>query len=140
MDTRLTRIAGLMLGLSLLGSGAAAASAHSVLGAVPVQTNVAAPGTGAGLDAAPYQFATLQTLAQAEDPACALEGPDAANEVEDPNDTDNIHDENGADDAAEGDTGVDSPADEAAEDAAGNPNDTDSLQCGDQNGADNAGQ
>lgn len=140
MDTRLTKIAGLMLGLSLLGSGAAAASAQSVLGAVPIQTGAAAPGTGAGPDAAPYRLAALQTLAQAEDPACALEPPDATGEAEDPNDSDNVQDENGADDAAEGDTGADNPADEAAEGAAENPNDTDSLQCGDQNGADNAAQ
>jgi hypothetical protein len=128
MDTRLTRVAGLMLGLSLLGSGAAAASAQSVVGAVPLQSSVAVPGTGAGLDAAPYQLAALQTLAQAQDPTCEAEGSDAATAAEDPNDADNIQDQNGADDAAEGDTGAE------------NPNDTDSLQCGDQNETDGSAQ
>lgn len=138
MGTRLTRIAGLMLGLSLLGGGAAAASAHSVAGAAPAYTSAAAPGTGSGVDAGMlFQLGALPTLSQAEDPACALESSDAA---EDPNDTDTIQDENGADDAAEGDTNADSPADEAAEDAAENPNDTDSLQCGDQSGNDGAAQ
>ena len=139
MRTRLTRIAALMLGVSLLGGGAAA-SAHAVSAAAPAYTSVAAPGAGASLDGnALFQLGAMQTLSQAEDPACALEGPDAA-EAEDPNDIDNIQDENGADDAAEGDTDADSPADEAAEDAAENANDTDSLQCGDQVGNDGAGQ
>jgi hypothetical protein len=121
-----------MLGLSLLGSGAAVASAHGVPGAAPVSISVAAPGTGSGIDAGlSFELAPL-TQAQAEDPACALEPPDAAEEAENPNDTDNAQDEHEADDVAEGDTDADSPGDEAAEEAAERANDTDSLQCGDQ--------
>lgn len=138
MGTGLTRVAGLMLGLSLLGSGAAVASAHGAAGAASAITSVAAPETGSGVAAGlPFQLAP-QAQAQAEDPACALEPPDAAEEAEDANDTDNVQDEHGADDAAEGDTDADSPADEAAEEAAENANDTDSLQCGDQNENDDA--
>ena len=90
-----------MLGLSLLGSGSAVARAHDVSGATPAYTSVVAPGTGSGIDAGvPFPLAALPTQAQAEDPACALEPPDAAE----------------------------------------NANDTDSLQCGDQNGNDDAAQ
>mgnify|MGYP000088296324 CR=1 FL=1 len=139
MGTRLTRIAGLMLGLTLLSGGAAATSAHAVSGTVPAYPSIAAP--GAGIDGStPFQLAAPSTLAQAEDPACALEGPDAGETAEGPHDTDNIQDENGADDAAEGDTDADSPVDEAAEDASENANDTDLLQCGDQVENDGAGQ
>lgn len=132
MDTRRIGIAGLMLGLSLLGGGATAAGAHAATNVMPASTSIAAPGTGALLDGnSLFQIGAMQTLSQAEDPACAAESADAA-EAEDPNDVDNVQDENGADDAAEGDTDADSPADEAAEDARENPDDMDSLQCGDQ--------
>ncbi len=136
MHTRLTRVAGLMLGLSLLGGGVAATSAHGGAAAPPAYTGVTAPGTGAGFDAGKlFRSGAQQILAQAQDPACALESADAA---EDPNDGDSVQDVNGAGDVAEGDTGADSPEDKAAENAAENANDTDSLQCGDQNESDAA--
>src|SRR5947207_182798 len=122
MRTRLTTLAGLLLGMGLMSSGPALASAHSVMGAVPAVSTAGSASTGSGVGASlMFHLGALPMQAQATDP-CAQDAPDANS-----SDTDNIQDQNGADDAAEGDTGTD-------QQDAQNPSDTDNLQCGDQTG------
>jgi hypothetical protein len=77
MRTRLLGIAGLALGLTTLGGGVAAVSAHGST-AVPLSASVSTSHlVGAGLSAPLYQLAPSTT----QDPACAAQDqnqPDAA--------------------------------------------------------------
>jgi hypothetical protein len=127
-----TGVAGLMLGLSLISSGAAVASAqtNSMATLPPVGTTEQGIGTALDLGSL-FHFVAPVAQSQSTDTACAADQPDAAG---DQSDTDSVQDENGADDAVEGDTGTDNQAEDANED----PADTDNLQCGDQSGTDNA--
>ncbi len=75
MRTRLLGIAGLALGLTVLGGGAAA-SAHGGT-AVPLSASVSTTRlVGAGLSAPLYQ------LSAAQDPACATQGQDQTGATE----------------------------------------------------------
>jgi hypothetical protein len=121
-------IAGLTLGLILLGGGMAVTGAHRAAAASPTYGDAVAQGMGAGLDAGmPFRLAVAQIQPQSQDPACASQPPDAA---ENPNDADSAQDQSTAND-------TDNIQDQStANDGTENPSDTDTLQCGDQTGTD----
>jgi hypothetical protein len=137
MGTRLLRILGLALGLSILGGGTYAASAHAA--SAPSRTVTAAPSHGWGVAfAGGNVFRTSVNQAQTQDPACANQPADP-NETaaEDPNDTDNIQDQSTANDATENPNDTDSVQDQTtADDGTENANDPDTIECGDQNSTD----
>jgi len=114
MHTRRIGVAGLLLCLGLLVGGLAAQGAAAFPAPARAALLSYARGAGAGLDAGlPFRSGTTTALAATQDATTTEGAQDAA-------DTDTIQDENGADDAAEGDTGADTPEDEAAEKAAEN--------------------
>lgn len=130
MRSRLTGITGLALGLTLLG-GVAVVGANGAAAASPAYASSVTRGLGAGIDAgAPFRLTRAAPSAQTapQDPACASQPPDAAGN---PNDADTIQDESTAADATEP-TGEQAATSDAA--------DTDTLQCGDQTGADGTAQ
>jgi hypothetical protein len=108
MKTRLAGIAGLALGLTMLGGGVAAVSAHGST-AVPLSFT-AAHAVGAGLSAPLYQLAP-------QDPACATQDQNQADgtEAADAAETDTV-------DLQCGDqTGADTGAADGTTEAAGAP-------------------
>lgn len=131
MRTLWNGLAGLLLGLTLVGGAALAVSAQGTDAAAGSSYLVSLrAGHGAGLDAG-----TASRLGSVPAQPCDTQDQ-TDNGQETATDTDNVQEQNGQNDTTEGDTGKDATTD--GDTGAKNPADTDTTQCGDQNGPDSA--